>query len=138
MTNISQIELLNQKLQQSIQDIKIESFIFNGEITEVYSVYLKFDIWISLFFDDGILFIKEGLSGKQQKIQAGSNVIEYKYLEPFMHLIDVEHIRNKRFLNLVKENNTLRLMFDNGVELVIGQEVLAGGEFVRTIIEIKE
>ena len=53
------IEKLEQCLNLSLKEIKIQSFIFDNVETTVYRLYLKFNNWLSLFFDDGVLFIKD-------------------------------------------------------------------------------
>lgn len=65
MLDIFGDKLLSQNIHKPLLDIKLECFIFNGEGANlINSVYLRFDNWISLFFDDGVVFIKEGLGEK--------------------------------------------------------------------------
>lgn len=132
------IEILNQRLYQSIDDIKIESFIFNSDINEVNTVLLKFDEWISLFFDDGVLFIRDNFEIKKRIITSDGDIIEYRFLESLDHLIDKNKVLHSKLIHIeVDLVLGLRLRFDNHAELRINQQILGAGEFGQTLIEIK-
>jgi hypothetical protein len=135
--NIIGTEILNQNLQQPLKEVKIQSFIFNGQFDEISSIYLKFDGWIHLFFDDGPLFVREGMLDHQRIIKSNGNTIEWHYVDPVSCVADFDSIINQRLIRVITEEEKLKFEFENLRELIFHQEKLPDGKFGRTLIEIK-
>jgi hypothetical protein len=122
MSEVYGRELLSSCLLYPLKEIKIQSFIFNGVKDEVHSIYLNFDKWISLFYDCGALFIKEGYNEKQQRIESQGNTIEFQFIDLKIYALDFNLILNKKLTAFsISENSELILLFENNIELLIAQ-----------------
>lgn len=131
-------DVLKEQISRSLNEIKIQSFIFNGEINEVNSVYLKFDDWIRLFFDDGVLFVFQGYDEKNPKIEDGIDDIEYRFVDLKNGNKNFDSILNKKLVSFnASENFELTLEFEDDILLIIAQMVLEPGFFGPTTIEIR-
>ncbi|AHM59134.1 hypothetical protein D770_04335 [Flammeovirgaceae bacterium 311] len=134
-------ELLNERLSLTLTDLRIQSYLYNKEIAEeVFVLYLKFDIWMRIFFDDGVLFIKEGPEEPLMNLENESDADEFEY--PFIDSINekypIDKVLNKSFVGFtVSQGFDLYLDFQGGHQMKISQEVTSPGWFGRTTLEIK-
>ena len=134
-------EILNEKLSLPLQDIKCQSYIENNVVLDNFeTVYLKFDVWIRMFFDDGVLFIKEVLDEKETVIgyESKSGFIKAPLHDLKNFIPDVDKIINKKLIGFtISKEFELYLNFEGNNSLKIAQEVVALGYFGKTIVEVK-
>jgi hypothetical protein len=132
-------EILRNLLSKQLQNIKIKSFIFNRELVEeINTIYLNFGNWISIFFDDGVLFIKDRRDFKSTITTANNQTIEYKFAELEQILPNYNEIINRKLLKISKDMFKLTLTFEDENELIIQQTETEPGFFGGTTIYLSK
>jgi|GEM_PF-5169355 len=132
-------ELLASKISQKLSDLKIKQFFYYGELEEIHTVYLKFDKWISLFFDDGVLFIDELQNLDDKSFKSEDNNICFNIANQNSYRYISDYVLNKNLLDFkITKEFSIELSFSNEHELLIRQEYLLEGEFGRNEILISK
>jgi hypothetical protein len=128
-------EILISRLNMPLETIKIQSFVFNGK-DEIESIYLKFDKWIRVFFDDGMLFIKEQEFGLMAaRTEHEGDIIEYKDYTALNTELNL--ILQKKLIGFEKAGRfKLKLKFENRKDLIFLQNELEPWIFGQCSVEI--
>jgi hypothetical protein len=129
---------LDKCLSQELLDFRIQSAYFNkGLVSRIDTVYLNFGSWISLFYDDGVLFIKEGTNFKTEIALSNNDIMEYKFLDLNTAISNYREILNGRLTEISIDNFKLLLTFNSTYLLTIEQQEIKRGWFGETVIDLR-
>src|SRR5688572_21089556 len=136
MYNIHNEEKLKKKVSMALNDLKIESYVFNGNLVhEISIIYLKFDTWISIVFDDGVLFFQDR-TPEYDKYEAEGNTFENPELER-SKILNLDSVLNKRLEKYKIYDFTLELEFEGGIKIFCSEvESNNPGYFEKITLQI--
>lgn len=133
-------EILESKLSIPLHEVKAQSYFYNGKLVEKLNIiYLKFDTWIRVFFDDGVLFIREKFNDEPKELKVEEDLFEYPIIDKTEISIEIDKIINKEFFSFtISEAFELFLEFENRTYLRIAQKKINQSVFGPTLFEIIE
>nr|WKN38056.1 hypothetical protein K4G66_04970 [Tunicatimonas sp. TK19036] len=131
--------VLQNRIGESIRALKYESVFLQGVLEEKYEVlFVKFDKWIQILFDDGVVFIKEKLDDLSEYESASG------YCKTKLFDLTGEEANAKKLLGLslidfsikvVENRYTLELIFEQNHQLLFFQE-FRNGNFSNVKLKI--
>ena len=92
----------------------------------MYRLYLKFNNWLSLFFDDGVLFIKDE---NPETINTNDiDEVDYPFLEK-AEFADIYQIIGKKLISFEIKDFSIKFIFEGMHDLVFFQPETKPGFF---------